>query len=348
MHRMWGLRVEEVERFWSGKLEAAAASSAAKLEEKQERWSLEHAQAEECWAQQRAEAEARWRIQLQELKQRWADEQSAADLAWSGKLEDARRAWMAERQELEEGFAKRLQEASDAAAARYEGMRRQLETRVGAISTRVAELASKESRQHAQRAELAAQLEALRNTSEDEFQRRTALERALREAAQLFKRELWDKGEEVAELRIQLHQMGHTGLKTCTHAVTAQAATAAGVSEGYTLAMGDRYGMEQRTGAVPEECSCKHQSLNRYANSSQCRADQAVEFIGEHATSCSPAAAPLLHTRIAQPDMQSEQQGLSPCKVRSLQHHVSRQSLRYSACKVSVLKWPVHVTSLQP
>lgn len=44
----------------------------------------------------------------------------------------------------------------------------------------------------------------LRSVGDTEAKRRVALEHTLREAAALFKKELWDKAEEVAELQGKL------------------------------------------------------------------------------------------------------------------------------------------------
>lgn len=48
----------------------------------------------------------------------------------------------------------------------------------------------------------AIQVESLRAAADEEFRRRCALERALRDAASAFKRELFEKGEELASLLV--------------------------------------------------------------------------------------------------------------------------------------------------
>lgn len=47
-------------------------------------------------------------------------------------------------------------------------------------------------------------MERLRAAADEEFRRRCALERALRDAASAFKRELFEKGEELASLLVRL------------------------------------------------------------------------------------------------------------------------------------------------
>ena len=49
------------------------------------------------------------------------------------------------------------------------------------------------------------QVEGLRAAADEEFRRRCALERALRDAATAFKRELFEKGEELASLLVCSH-----------------------------------------------------------------------------------------------------------------------------------------------
>jgi hypothetical protein len=46
-------------------------------------------------------------------------------------------------------------------------------------------------------------VEALREAAEEEFRRRCELEKALREAASLFKRELFEKNDELASLQVR-------------------------------------------------------------------------------------------------------------------------------------------------
>jgi hypothetical protein len=52
------------------------------------------------------------------------------------------------------------------------------------------------------------QVEGLRTAADEEFRRRCALERALRDAASAFKRELFEKGEELASLLVR--SWGHS------------------------------------------------------------------------------------------------------------------------------------------
>jgi hypothetical protein len=70
------------------------------------------------------------------------------------------------------------------------------------------ELVEAEAKRERKRAALSAEVESLRVTAEEEFTRRCDLEQALRKAASLFKRELFEKGEEVAALQVQ-HALSH-------------------------------------------------------------------------------------------------------------------------------------------
>lgn len=65
------------------------------------------------------------------------------------------------------------------------------------ISGRLSDMAGKETRREAQRNELSRQLDELQAAHDAEFRRRSELERALREAAALFKQELYEKQAEL-------------------------------------------------------------------------------------------------------------------------------------------------------
>ena len=59
----------------------------------------------------------------------------------------------------------------------------------------------REAKRERKRAALSAEVELLRESGDEEFRRRCELEKALREAASLFKRELFEKNEELASLQ---------------------------------------------------------------------------------------------------------------------------------------------------
>jgi hypothetical protein len=146
-----------------------------------------------------------------------------------------------ERSELECSFDERLADAKASASRRYDALKVQLEARLGSLAAKLADLAATESKRERHRAELeqqasrawqaivnalawrmaglvlsscqvlavacsalveCVQVDALRVVGEEEGKRRATLERTLREAASLFKKELWGKAEEVAELQV--------------------------------------------------------------------------------------------------------------------------------------------------
>lgn len=85
--------------------------------------------------------------------------------------------------------------------------RKDVEARITAINRRMQELADAEAKRERKRASLSAEVESLRIAAEEEFTRRCDLEQALRKAASLFKRELFEKGEEVAALQVRHHRV---------------------------------------------------------------------------------------------------------------------------------------------
>lgn len=78
----------------------------------------------------------------------------------------------------------------------------------------VQELVLAEAKRERKRAALAAEVEVLREAADDEFRRRCELERALRDAAHLFKRELFEKSEEVAGLQDEVCAMRKWRIKS--------------------------------------------------------------------------------------------------------------------------------------
>jgi hypothetical protein len=66
------------------------------------------------------------------------------------------------------------------------------------------------------------QVENLRAAADEEFRRRCALERALRDAASAFKRELFEKGEELASLLVRcIHGLTPLVFNILVHSATA-------------------------------------------------------------------------------------------------------------------------------
>jgi hypothetical protein len=81
------VKLEEAERTWTAKLEAAAAAQQQAVAEAKAGATLEMARAQEAAAVAAREAEGRWRSQLGELKRRWSEEAAASDRQWAEKLE---------------------------------------------------------------------------------------------------------------------------------------------------------------------------------------------------------------------------------------------------------------------
>lgn len=83
-------------------------------------------------------------------------------------------------------------------------------------------MAATEGKRERHRTELEQQVDALRSVGQEEGKRRAALERSLREAACVFKKELWEKAEEVAELQVcclgnHIKAMWHTATMRACH-----------------------------------------------------------------------------------------------------------------------------------
>jgi chorismate mutase len=77
---------------------------------------------------------------------RWSKEQGTSDSGWAARLEDAHNRWLRERGQLERAAAERLAAVQEAAAARYDSLRASLESRVAAITEKLAALAAKEGK----------------------------------------------------------------------------------------------------------------------------------------------------------------------------------------------------------
>ena len=74
-----------------------------------------------------------------------------------------------------------------------------------------------EAARERRRAALASDVERLRAAADAEFARRVEVERALRDAAALFKRELFEKNEEVASLQVCVHRCCQALLHAAFH-----------------------------------------------------------------------------------------------------------------------------------
>lgn len=86
-------------------------------------------------------------------------------------------------------------------------VREQVELRLGVLQARVEELASRDTLLLSKLADAANQVGSARAAVEAETARRREAEGVLREATDLFKRELWEKQEELRGLASQLHQL---------------------------------------------------------------------------------------------------------------------------------------------
>ena len=85
----------------------------------------------------------------QTLSCRWAKERAAEESVWATRMEEAQGRWLRERAQLQRGAEEKQSELAELAAARHDALRGQLESRVAAISERLAELLTKEGKQEA-------------------------------------------------------------------------------------------------------------------------------------------------------------------------------------------------------
>lgn len=100
-------------------------------------------------------------------------------------------------QEVEAEWAAKLQAAKDEADGIRASLRADLTAQMEAITRRLEEMVATEARRERKRAALVAEVDALKVAADEEFRRRCQLERALRDSASLFKRELHEKNEEL-------------------------------------------------------------------------------------------------------------------------------------------------------
>lgn len=132
------------------------------------------------------------------------DSEKQALLKRVAQLEDDLAAERAGRADDATAHAAKVAEARAAA----EGVARQeLYARLVLIGRKVDELAARERRLLAKLGEMGEQTASAKQTADSEFKRRCELERGLRDAADLFKREMWAKNEELRTLHDEVRQL---------------------------------------------------------------------------------------------------------------------------------------------
>ncbi|GIL59684.1 hypothetical protein Vafri_14418 [Volvox africanus] len=186
-----------LERNTSKRLKEMEMAATRVVDEARTKWAEERAAAEEAWANRIADVEAKYRKKLEDLKRKAAARELDIDNQWKERLDDLTNKSLAERELIAASWNSRLAAAQEEAAARYRALQDELDAKVSTISSRLADMAGKEGRREMQRGELARQLEELQALHESETKRRTELERALRDAAAMFKAELYEKQAEL-------------------------------------------------------------------------------------------------------------------------------------------------------
>ncbi|GLC77749.1 hypothetical protein PLESTB_000959400 [Pleodorina starrii] len=186
-----------LERGASKRLKEMEVAATRLVEEARSKWAAERATAEGAWANRMAEVEAKYRKKLEDLKRKAAARELEIDNQWKERLDDLTAKSLAERELVAASWNSKLAAAQEEAAARYRALQDELDTKVATISNRLTEMAGKEGRRELQRGELTRQLEELQSLHEAETRRRAELERALRDAAAMFKAELYEKQAEL-------------------------------------------------------------------------------------------------------------------------------------------------------
>ncbi|KAK9815831.1 hypothetical protein WJX72_010467 [[Myrmecia] bisecta] len=182
-------RLEEMRQVLEKKLEGAEWKAASEKSLVERQWSAKLEETEKCWAEEKAVAE-----------QTWAAAKADAEQQWRQTLQDLQQHWTQERAEMEHVSQERV-----AAAERgQDALRHDLDSKVSAITARLLLMVRKEAKREKKRGELMRQMEEVRVRGEEEHGKRVELEMALREAAAIFKRELFDKNEELASLQAEL------------------------------------------------------------------------------------------------------------------------------------------------
>ena len=110
-------------------------------------------------------------------------------------------------QELDEKWRQRMKEAEEAGNTQSSTLKKELDAKLSMINNRLQDLVLREAKRESKRAALSSEVELLRETSDEEFRRRCELEKALREAASLFKRELFEKNEELVSIQHEVTAM---------------------------------------------------------------------------------------------------------------------------------------------
>lgn len=105
-------------------------------------------------------------------------------------------------QEAEAEWKAKLEAASADADAIRASLRADLTSQMESITRRLEEMVATEARRERKRAALVAEVDALKVAADEEFRRRCQLERALRDSAALFKRELHEKNEELLSVQV--------------------------------------------------------------------------------------------------------------------------------------------------
>lgn len=92
-------------------------------------------------------------------------------------------------------------------------------------------MAEHEAQRERKRSDLLKELQEVRDLGEREHAKRRQLEKALRDAASVFKKEMWDKNDEMHALQVELRVLRDQQTKSL-EAVMSSLADAAGVGKG--------------------------------------------------------------------------------------------------------------------
>eukprot|EP00891_Asterochloris_glomerata_P000177 jgi/Astpho2/177/Aster-x0900 len=221
----WSKRMEAAERAWSSRLEDSEAHAQQQRTAAEQLFRQQAAEVEVAWrtkvdeaekaaakrldaanwkaASEKALLEKQWQARLVEREQQWTQARAAAEQQWQASKAAAEQQWQQQLAAVQESHRQELVGSESAAGA----ARGQLEARVGAITERLLHMARHEAKRERRRGELVKAVEELRRVGHSEIVRCQELEAALRESAAIFKRELYEKNEELVALQAELGQL---------------------------------------------------------------------------------------------------------------------------------------------
>ncbi|GMH44386.1 hypothetical protein BSKO_12320 [Bryopsis sp. KO-2023] len=170
-------------------------------------WSHKLKDAQSEWSAAKAEAERKYNKKLEDFRNRASADKKEMERLWVERFEDAKRVWEKERGAIEKSWGKKVKCLEGDAETRQEEIKEEIEGKLFGLIERLSDMGKREAKREKRRSQLIKQVDEIRANGEEEFRRRCQVERALREAAAIFKKELHDKNVELEFVHDQLKRV---------------------------------------------------------------------------------------------------------------------------------------------